>query len=185
MCASINVENNRQAHKKPPLSRRRIACEILAGLAVAVPVLFVSAYVFAILAIPLEIELLLIVPPSKVGHDWGPVVMLFLFAFFAFPLLYGPASAIGVYLVGSRGKQTGSFSFTLFAGFLGTLVTPITLFGTRALSSVVLSVLGVTLNVRSERVVGWACWALVFLTAPIIATIAFNQTRRYQEPPSS
>ena len=63
--------------------------------------------------------------------------------------------------------------------------TLITLFGTRALSSVVLSVLGVTLNVRSERVVGWACWALVLLTAPIIATIAFNQTRRYKEPPSS
>ena len=72
MCASINVENNRQAHKKPPLSRRRIAGEILAGLAVAVTVLFVPGYV------------LLRAFPSKGGHDWGPVVMLFLFAFFCF-----------------------------------------------------------------------------------------------------
>ena len=175
MSESITGENKEQNSQKPPLSRRRIAGEILAGLAVAVTVLFVAVCVFAILAIP----------PSKGGHDWGPVVMLFLFAFFAFPMLYGPASAIGVYLVGSRGKQTGSFPATLFGGFLGGFATLITLFCTMAFSSVVLSVLGVILNVRSDGVVGWAEWAPALLTAPIIATIAFNRTRRYKEPPSS
>lgn len=174
MSESITAENKEQNRKKPPLSRRRIAGEILAGLAVAVPVLSVAVYVL-IRAIPGELG----------EHGIGTVVLFLVFAFFAFPMLYGPASAIGVYLVGSRGKQTGSFPATLGCGVLGGVAMLITLFGTRALSSVVLSVLGVTLNVRSERVVGWACWALVFLTAPIIATIAFNRTRRYKEPPSS
>ena len=156
MSESITGENKEQNRKKPPLSRRRIAGEILAGLAVAVTVLFVAVCVFGILAIP----------DSSGGHDWGPVVMLFMFAFFAFPILYGPASAIGVYLVGSRGKQTGSFLLTLVAGFLGGCVMLPTLFVTGS-------------------VLGWACWALVFLTAPVIATIGFNGTRRYKEPPSS
>ena len=81
-------------------------------------------------------------------------------------ILYGPASAIGVYLVGSRGKQTGSFLLTLVAGFLGGCVMLPTLFVTGS-------------------VLGGACLALVFLTAPVIATIGFNGTRRYKEPPSS
>jgi pyruvate formate lyase activating enzyme len=37
--------------------------------------------------------------------------------------LYGLGSAVGVYLVGSRGKQTGSFLLTLAGGLIGGLVT--------------------------------------------------------------
>ena len=159
MSESITAENKEQNRKKPPLSRCRIAGEILAGLAVAVPVLFVAVCVFAILAIP----------PSKGGHDWGPVVMLFMFAFFAFPILYGPASAIGVYLVGSRGKQTGSFLLTLVAGFLGGLFTSFILWVSVSLS----------LQLLSKLI------ALGLLIPPIVATYGFNRTRRYKEPPSS
>ncbi len=164
----MNIENKEQNSQKPPLSRYsqkpplsrcRIAGEILAGLAVAVPVLYVAILVFAIVfAIP-------VIPPGESGGYIGEsVVMLLLFAFFAFPILYGPASAIGVYLVGSRGKQTGSFLLTLVAGFLGGCVMLPTLFVTGS-------------------VLGGACLALVFLTAPVIATIGFNGTRRYRSKP--
>ncbi len=160
MAESITGENKEQNRKKPPLSRRRIACEILAGLAVAVPVLFVAVCVFGILAIP----------DSSGGHDWGPVVMLFMFALFAFPILYGPASAIGVYLVGSRGKQTGSFLLTLVAGFLGGLFTIFILYVSLVLLARVVQ--------PSIRLIG-------LLIPPIVATRGFNLTRRYKEPPSS
>ncbi len=179
MGESIDVENRKQTHQKPPLSRRRIAGEILAGLAVAVPVLFVPGYV-----------LLRAIPGEPGEHAIGTAALIIVFVSLAFPMLYGPASAIGVYVVGSRGEQTGSFLLTLVGGFLGGFVMLITLFGTMVLSGMVLDIIGVKeLNVgpesTSERVVRWACGALVFLTAPIIATIGFNRTRRYKEPPSS
>ena len=156
MSESITGENKEQNRKKPPLSRRRIAGEILAGLAVAVTVPFVAVCVFVIPAIP-------------DSSDWGPLGMFLIFmsVFFAFPILYGPASAIGVYLVGSRGKQTGSFLLTLVAGFLGGLFTSFILW------------VSLSLQLSSKLI------ALGLLIPPIVATYGFNRTRRYKEPPSS
>ena len=99
MCESVNVEDKKQRLQKPPRSVVRIACEILAGaatgFAVAVPVIYLTVCVI-------------------VRTIWGEernlgVGGFFVMAFIcmAFPMLYGPGSAVGVYLVGSRGKQTG------------------------------------------------------------------------------
>ncbi|MBL7187745.1 MAG: hypothetical protein ISS70_15590 [Phycisphaerae bacterium] len=165
MSESITAENKEQNRKKPPLSRCRIAGEILAGLAVAVLVLFVAFYVFRILAIPGELG----------EHGIGTVVMLLMFAFFAFPILYGPASAIGVYLVGSRGKQTGSFLSTLGWGFLAGLL-PIVMLGVSLLNLT----RGLPASVGSVLV---AALALGLLIPPIGATYGFNLTRRYRSKP--
>ncbi|MBL7188595.1 MAG: hypothetical protein ISS70_19900 [Phycisphaerae bacterium] len=48
---SINVENERQAHQKPPRSLRRIAGEILAGMATGVVVAVLVLYVVFYMAI--------------------------------------------------------------------------------------------------------------------------------------
>ncbi len=168
MCASINVENKEQNHQKPPRSLGRIACEILAGtaagFAVAVPVIYLTVYVI-------------------VRAIWGEEKNLGLggflvvgFIFLAFPPLYGPASAVGVYLVGNIGKQTGSFLPTLRGGFLGGLIMFVMLIPVSFLSSVLI--------VGAEKIVSWTLWALVLLIPPIVATSGFNSKRRYKEPPS-
>jgi hypothetical protein len=41
---------------------------------------------------------------------------------FVFPAAYGLGSAVGVYLVGNTGKQTGSFLLTLYGGLGGGLI---------------------------------------------------------------
>ncbi|MBW7989601.1 MAG: hypothetical protein FVQ84_06245 [Planctomycetes bacterium] len=81
-----------------------------------------------------------------------------------FPPLYVLGSTFGVYLVGRIGNETGSFLETLSGGFLGGPV------------AVLLCFLGI------EKIV---LWALILLIPPIFATIGFNSTRRYKEPPSS
>ena len=169
MSESINVENKKQNHQKPPLSRRRIACEILAGIAtgfaVAVPFIYLTVYVI-------------------VRAIWGEEKNLGLggflvvtFIFLTFPMLYGPASAVGVYLLGSRGKQTGSFMRTLTCGFLGGLIMFVVLPIAFLLSTVLI--------VGVEKIVAWSLWALALLIPPIAATYGYNLTRRYKEPPSA
>ena len=41
MSESVNIENKKQNHQKPPLSVGRIACEILAGMALGLVALLV------------------------------------------------------------------------------------------------------------------------------------------------
>ena len=166
MDESMSVENEKQSRHKPPRSRRRIAGEILAGMATgfafAVPVLYVTVYVI-------------------VRAIWGEEKNLGLggfvvlgFILLAFPMLYGPASAVGVYLVGRRGTQTGSFFATLGWGCLGGLVMLVMLIPVLFLSA--------ALIVGVENIVRWTLWVLVSLIPPIFATLGFNLTRRYEEP---
>jgi len=92
--------------------------------------------------------------------------------FLACPMVYGPASTVGVYLLGSRGKQTGSFLLTLVGGFLGGLVIlPMFFFANLSTNEFI----GI------EKIV---LWALVLLIPPILAILGFNLRRRYKEPPS-
>lgn len=163
MSASTNVENEKQAHQKPPPNLGRIAGEILAGTATGCAVALPVAYVT-------EIELV----DTKAHFVAFPFLVVFVVTS---TLLYGLASAVGVYLVGNIGKQTGSFLLTLGCGFLGGLVMLVMVPLTFMLSGVL--IIGI------EKVVVWACWALVFLIAPIVATLGFNLTRRYKEPHSS
>ena len=153
MCESINVENKKQNHQKPPLSVGRIAGEILAGTALGLVALLVVHVTCIVLV------------------DKGCYAAFGFLAFFAifFPPLYGLGSVVGVYLVGSRGKQTGSCLATLAGGFAGTFVMTAVLF------SFLIVLLG------AERIL----LAPVLLIPPIFATIGFNLRRRYKEQPSS
>ncbi len=159
------VEQPKQVPQKPHLSRVRIVGEILAGTATG----------FAI-ELPV-IVLYVVLVANKEKFDWFFRVLvaegIIVCGFFT----YGLASAVGVYLVGSRGKQTGSFQATLACGFLGgfvmLLMRPIVHAASRVL------IVGV------EQVVPWALWVLVSFIPPIFATLGFNLTRRYKEPRSS
>jgi hypothetical protein len=153
MCESINVENKKQNHQKPPLSVIRIAGEILAGaaagLAVALPALFAISNA-----------------DSFQGCFGGIFVLWICFLFF--PILYVLACAVGVYLLGNRGKQTGSFLLTLGSGFIGGLVMIVVSF--------ILPV-----GWRGEATVSAILLLSFVLLIPIIfATYGFNLRRRYK-----
>jgi hypothetical protein len=160
MDESINVEK-KQNHLKPPLSRPRIACEILAGTATG---LAVVPPVYAICCLFVDKD------------EYAVFEFLGMFVIVC-PLLYGLASAVGVYLLGNIGKQTGSFLLTIGYGFLGGLVMLVML--------PVLYMLALVLIVGVERIILWAFGVLILLIPPIITTIGFNSTSRYKEPPSS
>ncbi|MCP4611477.1 MAG: hypothetical protein GY845_22425 [Planctomycetes bacterium] len=155
MSESIDIENQKQNRQKPPLSVGRIACEILAGIALCIVALLV-VYVTGTMLI-------------KEGFfsAFGFGVMCIFF----FPPLFALASIVGVYLVGTVGKQTGSFWATLGWSLLGMFVMVILTFACGHLS------VG-----TGERIV--MC-GLLLLIPPIATTYGFNLTRRYKEPFSS
>ena len=161
MSESINVENKKQNHLKPPRSVIRIAGEILAGAAAGFAVAVPAEYVIGagvdksgLAGFETLIKMILVLPP-----------------------VYGLGSAVGVYLLGNIGKQTGSFLLTLGCGLLGGLVMLGML--------IVLSVLSEVLIVGVERIVLWTLGVIILLIPAIIATLGFNSSRRYKEPPSS
>jgi len=166
MSESVSVESKEQAHQKPPLSLGRIAGEISAGtamgFAVAVPISRAIFYLF--------LRLYLGAPA-----DWPEKGEFGVFGFVAlgvwvlsFLMVYGPATVLGVHLVGCRGKQTGSFWATVGGLFLGVPV-------------IALLLLYITM---AEGIVKIVLWSLVFLAAPLMETLCFNLTRRYTKPPS-
>ena len=159
MSESVSVENKEQAPQKPPRSLGRIAGEILAGTATG-------------LAVELSVGSVIRIQFDN-GGQFGRLVGLGMFSLL-FPTLYGLGSAVGVYLVGSIGKQSGSFFRTLGCGFLG-------------------GVLVIMLFCQVHRVEWLYCVPsmprgafepLVLLIPPLMATCAFNLTRRYKEPVS-
>jgi hypothetical protein len=161
MSESINVENKKQNHLKPPRSAIRIAGEILAGAVAGFAVAVPAAYV-----IGADVD-----KGCFAGFEALAKMILVL------PPVYGLGSAVGVYLLGNIGKQTGSFLLTLGCGLLGGLVMLAML--------LVLSVLSGVLIVGVERILLWTLGVLILLIPPIMATIGFNLRRRYKQPPSS
>ena len=166
MCESVNSENKKQNRQKPPLIVVRIACEILAGMAtglvVALPLVCVTGF--------LLVDVL--VDEDSCFAAFGFLGIFAAIFAYVFPPLYGLGSAIGVYLVGTRGKQTGSFIITLAGGFLGGLLT--------------LLMISIGINLSDELILIFFLlfWSLlVLLIPPILATIGFNLSRRYKEPP--
>ena len=90
MCESINVENKKQNRQKPPRSLIRIVGEILAGTVAGLAVVL-------LVYVPYFVYLWYIL-----GHK-GDYVVFELLALLDIvcPPLYGLASAVGVYLVGT------------------------------------------------------------------------------------
>ena len=162
MDESINVENKKQAHQKPPRNLGRIACEILTGGATASALAYSTLYVVGY--------------GAKIA-GWGEGCMgglaVLAIMFYVVPPFYVLGGAIGVYFVGSRGNETGSFLATLGGSLLGLFVMAILYFYIKAAEDMMLGI---------EKIV---LWPLVFIAAPVIATLGFNLTRRYKEPPSS
>jgi hypothetical protein len=134
--------------QKPPLSVKSIALEILAGSTLGI-IALVGVYAVGIVSI-----------------DKGCYAVFSFFALFIglFPPLYGIASAAGVYLVGNRGKQTGSVPLTVAGGFAGAVV---------AGGASFLWLMGVNIVLL----------ALLLPVGPILATLGFNWTRRYRDEP--
>jgi MFS family permease len=110
------MESKNQKPQKPPLSPARVAGEVLAGIVGGLAAAAAAA-VAAFLAFVLWEE----GEPS----EWGE----FAFFFGILPpvvlITYSLGSAIGVYLVGKRGNQTGSFWATLAGSFLGLPLAPV------------------------------------------------------------
>ena len=161
MSESVNIENKKQNRQKPPRNLGRIACEILAGAATASAVAVSSVYVIGY--------------GSKIaGLGEGCMDGLLILGIMGLvvPPTYGLGSAVGVYLVGSRGNETGSFPASLGGGLLGLFVMALLYF------YIVVTEKYMMLGI--EKII---VWPLVFLAAPIFATLGFNLTRRYKEQP--
>ncbi|MHC4106262.1 MAG: hypothetical protein ACYSR9_15065 [Planctomycetota bacterium] len=164
MDKSINTAYKKQSCQKPPLSVARIAGEILAGAAFwIVPLLVVYGAG-------------MIFDGKGESADSGTQLLgLYILGMFIFifPLYYVIGSTVGVYLVGTRGNQTGSFPATLGFGFLGGLVMTLL---------AIYIWLGGIMMTGIEKIF---IWKLILLIGPIAATIGFNLTRRYKYPHST
>jgi hypothetical protein len=158
----MNVENERRAHQKPPRNLGRIACEILTGAATAAALAYSSLYVVGYGA-----------ESAGLGKGCMDGFAVLAMMVYVVPPVYVLACAVGVYLVGSRHNQTGSLLATLGGGVLGLFVMALLYFYIKAAEDMMLGI---------EKII---LWPLVFLAAPIMATLGFNLTRRYKRPPSS
>ena len=157
MSESINVENKKQNRQKPPRSLIRIACEILSGAAAGFAVALPIRYVFG--------------APDAFQGCFGGMAKLS-FYIFVFPPVYGLGSTVGVYLLGSRGKQTGSFLLTLVGGFLGGFVM---------VAAIVAASIMLPVGRREElTLLDILLLSFVLLIPPIFATYGFNLRRRYK-----
>ena len=156
MSESLTAKEKKQSGQNPPLNRRRIAGEIIVGIAVGFAAGLLGGFGFLLM-------------PYDSGCFSG-VLALATATGVVFPALYSTFSAVGVYLVGRRGKQTGSFLLTLGCGFAGWLI-----------------ITGVYRLVHSFHWSNWLpFWAfvpLLLLIPPLLATLGFNLTRRYRNEP--
>jgi hypothetical protein len=169
MSESINIENKTQNRQKPPLSVGRIACEILAGTATAATAAALAYLSLCAVGYGAKI--------AGLGEGcMGGIALWVIWGIMRLvvPAVYALASAVGVYLLGSRGNQTGSFLASLGGGLLGLFVMALLYF------YIVVAEKYMMLGI--ENIV---LWPLVFLAAPSMATLGFNLKRRYKEPNSA
>ena len=161
MDESTNIENKKQRRQKPPRSMGRIAGQIVAGTATAAALAYASLFIVGY-------------GGTIAGLGEGCMdgfIVLAMMVYFV-PPAYLLGCAIGVYLVGRIGNQTGSLLATLGGVLLGLPVMAILYFYMHVAEDMMLGI---------EKII---LWPLIFTAPAIIATIAFNQTRRYKKPPS-
>ncbi len=162
MDESITDENKKQKRQKPPRNLGRIACEILAGAATAAALAYLSLYVVGYGA-----------KFSGLGEGCMDGLAVLAIMIYVAPPVYVLGCAVGVYFVGRIGNQTGSFLATLGGVFLGVPV---------------MAILFLYLDMaeyKALEMVKIILWSLMLLIPPVGATLCFNLTRRYKEPPSS
>ncbi|UCD50226.1 MAG: hypothetical protein JSW27_22190 [Phycisphaerales bacterium] len=162
-----NAEHEEKGRRKPPRSLTRIAGEVLVGTVTATALAFLSALVVGYGA-----------ESAFPGLGESCMGGLLVFAVLAMMIIaalpvYIVGCAIGVYLVGRIGSQTGSFLAAFGGVFLG---------------APVIALLYLYIDMAGDMMLGIvriALWALVLLTPAIMSTLCFNLTRRYKTPPSS
>ncbi|MGD2095777.1 MAG: hypothetical protein PVH77_12290 [Phycisphaerales bacterium] len=152
MFESINVENKKQNHRRPPLSPARIAGEILAGIAAGFAIALPIAYMLGTVSLR--------------GRSITEGVLLIIFFVLSPPLVYGLGNAVGVYLIGNMGNQTGSFLVTLGWGLVAGAVSLFFIF--------------MWLPTRITGLKEIMLLAPIFLISPIYATCGFNSSRTYK-----
>jgi len=152
----ITADDNKQGVQKPLLSLPRIACEIFAGVGAG----FVAAVPVACLL------------AMGSGGDCFGVGKLLAAAtgLVIIPPVYALAAAVGVYLIGSRGNQTGSFLLTLCGGIVGGL-------GMFLLLPVAALLLSEDTDSISVLLLAFAS-----LIPAVAATYGFNLRRAYEVP---
>ena len=143
-----------QEGTKPPLSKGRIAGEFFAGVVGGVggTAAAVIPFYLLMLLFPLEPG----AGPAGVPTTSSEVVTVC--AYLCLPVGYVIGSAAGVYLVGNRGNQTGSFTYTLVGA-----------------SVVVIG--GLVAAFLSGH---WEFIPVMLVGAPAVAVGVFNSTRRYK-----
>jgi MFS family permease len=145
--SKLSADSNKTKYKKPPLNIRKIAGELLAGIAGGIIIGSISAFLFNIYyheELWTRLRTALMYPPIAVGYLLG--------------------SAIGVYLVGNIGKETGSFKYTLG----GSLLIGLWVFGI---------IISLSTGIDLSTLIGSIASLLVFVSVPIVI---FNLTRRYK-----
>jgi hypothetical protein len=151
----FTVTRHTQDGKKSSLNISRIAGEFLAGIAGGIIIGFIPAYLF------------LYHYPTGGQSDGN--LGLVLPALMYLPVGYSLGSAIGVYLVGNIGKETGSFKYTLGGSSLIGLVA-----------------LGITIILSSMCPGIFFISSIVSMLVLVIAPVfMFNLTRKYKSPATS
>jgi hypothetical protein len=163
MCEPSNTEDDKKGHRKPPRSLARIGGEVLTGTATAAAFAFSSLYVVGFGAYS-----------AGLGDGCMDGLMVLGIMAYTVPPFYVLGCAIGVYLVGRIGSQTGSFLATLGGAFLGLPVMAVLYVFVWATKQY--------MTLGAEKII---LYPLVFVAAPSTATLCFNLTRRYKEPPPS
>lgn len=159
MDESVNVEDKKKNRHKPPVSFGGIAGEILAGIGMSFAVMMLVGCAEGIVFF------------GGIGDVETRIAFMAIFSKVT-PAVYGIAGAVGVYLLGSRGNQTGSFLVTLAFGFLAGLL------------KLAMHPLANRLPEMLTVVLFCSFGPLVLLVPPIAATIGFNLTRRYRQEKS-
>ena len=139
-----------QEGKKPPLNNSRIADKFLAGLAGGTVIALIPAFLF------------ITYYPTKGQSDGN--LGLFGIALMYLPVGYAIGSATGVYLVGNKSNETGSF----LASLCGSLLVGLGVLGAIFLFRGLLGFISVVFI------------PVVLFGEPIVAIIIFNRTRKYK-----
>jgi len=136
---------------KPPLNTVKVAGELLAGCVLGAAAGMGGAYLGASISI------------LDTGRSFGDIIAgagLGMMA--AYPL----GCALGVYLVGNLGNETGSFGSALLGAYGGMVVGVGSAYALNKLSPNVSSVASLA----------------ILVTPALFATLAFNRSRRYKNP---
>ena len=147
------IERKKQSEEKPPLSKKRIFGEILAGGGLGV----VGGLAGGLAGLGIGSLL------ARDEEDIGLIVGFFLGASIGYPI----GSALGVYIVGDTGDETGSFVATLCGSLLGAS----------------LSYAAILLRILPGKPL--LDYISFFAIPPILACIGFNMTRRYKSKSTS